>query len=154
VPGKLCNSLDASSPMPSQRIGIGNKRMKMGLDVYMFESEKTKDKSICSECGNENEIEYNRMLFSGYLTHNLNKVCDAVGIYELLWNPDKNGIDKANLLINSLEVALDKLKKNSDDLKKLYPENEFGTQESLLNFISAYLDACRKNPTATIKVRR
>ena len=45
-------------------------------------------------------------VYSRNITHNLNKMAEAAGIYTVLWRPDENGITKAHQCIEPLRTGL------------------------------------------------
>jgi hypothetical protein len=93
-------------------------------------------------------------VFSANITHNLNKMADAAGLYRPLWRPEEMGFTKAGELILWLETGLLGLKASPDRYKAMNPANGWGTYEGLVEFTEKYLNACRKYPEATISVGR
>lgn len=93
-------------------------------------------------------------VFDSNITHNLNKMADAAGIYEYLWRPDEINVVFAKELIDPLREGLHKLKSNPDLYKQYNPANGWGTYEQLVNFVQDYLDACYKYPDSKIEVCR
>ncbi len=91
---------------------------------------------------------------SANITHNLNEMADAVGIYKHLWRPDEIGITKAEQLIEPLRRGLEFLKKEPDYFKKFNPENGWGDYEGLVSFVQEYLSSCEENPDAEVSVSR
>lgn len=110
----------------------------MSLDVWMT-STKLVELTV---------FEYN-------ITHNLNKMADAAGIYKELWRPDEIGITHAHQLIEPLTKGLAKLKSDPKKYKAHYnPSNGWGNYEGLVKFVESYLKAARANPNAKIGVSR
>lgn len=101
----------------------------------------------------EVETETNEV-FSANITHNLGDMAMAVGIYEHLWRPEEIDIKKANQLIDPLRETLHKLKINPDEYKKYNPNNGWGSYDTLVTFISKYLDACYEYPESDVVVWR
>lgn len=93
-------------------------------------------------------------VFSSNITHNLRKMAEAAGMYQILWRPDEEGIQKAAALINPLEGGLAMLEENPDRFKILNPENGWGDYSGLVKFVKDYLDACKEFPTASVNVWR
>ena len=93
-------------------------------------------------------------VFDYNVTHNLNKMADAAGIYKHLWRPEELGIKKAEELIKPLEEGLSLLLSDPERFKKFNPPNGWGDYDGLVKFVSEYLNACRENPDATIEVSR
>ena len=93
-------------------------------------------------------------VYEANITHNLNSMADAAGIYEYLWRPEEVGVEKASQLINPLEVGLKRLRSNPDKYKKLNPSNGWGSYDDFVPWVASYLEACKRNPDATVKISR
>ena len=93
-------------------------------------------------------------IYSANITHNLNKMAEAAGIYKALWRPDEIGVTKASQLIPLLEAGLTRLEKNPDKFKKYNPSNGWGSYEGLVRFVKEYLTQCRRYPDADVIVCR
>lgn len=93
-------------------------------------------------------------LFSANITHNLNQMAAAVGIYEPVWRPDEIGITTAGELIEPLETGIKKLKANPDEYRPLSAKNGWGTYDQFIPWLEEYLVACRKYPKAKVGVSR
>lgn len=93
-------------------------------------------------------------VFRRNITHNLNRMADAAGIYMLLWHPDELGISKARDLIEALRLGLATLKADAARFELLNPSNGWGNYDSLLSFVEAYLAACERYPDADVRVSR
>lgn len=122
---------------------------------------------------NDNEAE-TTTVYSANITHNLNRMADAAGVYDVLWrpymlkNPPHFSNDEyskemefentqtiyANELIEPLREGLHKLKMNPEEYKKYNPENGWGSYDGLVSFIQDYLNACYKYKNAIVKVDR
>ena len=88
------------------------------------------------------------------VTHNLNRMADAAGIYEHLWRPDEIGVTKAVQLIEPLRAGLSKLLADPDNFRTFNPVNGWGDYEGLVDFVREYLSACEANPDADVSVDR
>jgi hypothetical protein len=117
----------------------------MSLDVYLNLLKK------CPHCGEALEPE---CVYSDNITHNLNKMAEAAGIYYELWRPEELGITTAKELISPLNAGLDRLLKNRSEYIQYNPSNGWGSYEGLLGFVASYLAACEANPEAIIEVSR
>jgi len=107
----------------------------MSLDVYLED-----------EDGNE--------LYSRNITHNLNKMADAAGVYKVLWRPEEIGIKYASQIIEPLTEGLTKLVVNKQEFEQYNPKNGWGDYEGLVMFCADYLQACKDNSDALISVSR
>lgn len=88
------------------------------------------------------------------ITHNLGRMANEAGIYEHLWRPGEIGIEKAAQLIEPLTAGLALMKSDPARFKAFDASNGWGTYEHFLPWIEKYLEACRENPDATVKVSR
>lgn len=90
-------------------------------------------------------------VFSENITHNLADMAKQVGVYEVLWRPDKCGFVHAGEIVERLENALALL--TSDITYDAYnAKNGWGTRQDLIAFIKKVLKACREHPNAHIRV--
>lgn len=92
--------------------------------------------------------------YSRNVTHNLTKMADAAGIYDPLWRPDAVGITHAKQLIESLTVGLELLRAEPNKFKALNPPNGWGDYDGFVAFVADYLEACKANPEAKVRVSR
>ena len=93
-------------------------------------------------------------VFSRNITHNLGRMADAAGIYEVLWRPDENGITKAQQCIEPLSVGLLELVRNRAKYEVYNSPNGWGLYEHFVPFVTAVLTACCDYPDAEISVSR
>ena len=107
----------------------------MSLDIYLMEMRPVE-------------------VFETNITHNLNRMAKAAGIYKHLWRPEEIGIAKACDLIEPLSAARDKMLANPDKYKQFDASNGWGTYEQFVPWLERYLDACRTFPNAQIQVSR
>ena len=112
----------------------------MGLNVYL--------KDIGVHSGEEFE------LYSDGITHNLNEMAEAAGIYEVLWRPEDEGIELASEIIPILEEGLEALIENPLYFEKFNPVNGWGTYDYLVRFCTNYLKACKLYPDSYVEVSR
>ncbi len=85
-------------------------------------------------------------VYRNNITHNLNSMADAAGIYMQLWRPSEVGITKASQLIEPLRAALDDLRERPEFFRKFNPKNGWGTYEGFLDFVESYVSACEQYP--------
>ena len=93
-------------------------------------------------------------VFSLNITHNLGEMAEAAGIYHHLWRPEEIGITTAEQLVEPLATGLQRLRADPIGFKRYDSPNGWGTYDGLVRFVSAYLDACREHPSATVRVWR
>ena len=93
-------------------------------------------------------------IYDRNITHNLNKMADAAGIYKHLWRPEEIGITKAAQLIEPLREGLALLLSDPERFKQFNPSNKWGCYDGLVDFVREYLSACEENPNATVSVSR
>lgn len=106
----------------------------MSLDVYLM---------VDDDC-----------VFDRNITHNLNTMADAAGIYLHLWRPEEIGITKAGELIEPLRNGLNALTESPSRFDEYRPENGWGSYAGLVEYVARYIEACRKYPDAEIRVSR
>ena len=107
----------------------------MGLDVYLKEVKPCKIWAIA-------------------ITHNLNTMAEAAGLYECMWRPEEMHITLASQMIHPLRCGIAVLKHDKEKLEKMNPENGYGSYDSLLRVAEKYLAACEENPNATVEACR
>ena len=93
-------------------------------------------------------------VFSANITHNLNVMAEAAGIYKHLWRPEELGIKTAAELVEPLRIGLQLLKSDPERFKKYSARNGWGTYEQFVPWIEEYLKACEENPEAEVSVSR
>lgn len=93
-------------------------------------------------------------VYSSNITHNLNKMAAAAGIYEVLWRPEELDLKYASELIPLIEEGLNKLKADPDYYKTFNSPNGWGKYEDFVPFVEEYLAACKENPDAEVSVSR
>ncbi len=139
----------------------------MSLDIYFFKNDvdfrkkRTDIDSLQEKLRNiQDEIEQleddyeNARLFSFNVTHNLNKMAEAVGLYEILWRPEEIGITVASQMILPLEEGIKELEANPDKYKTYNPPNGWGSYEDFARFCKSVLQKCRECPDAVIEACR
>lgn len=97
---------------------------------------------------------FTNVVFECNITHNLNTMADACGVYKCLWRPDEQGYKVAGDIIADLENGLKKLKDNPEHYKKYNPSNGWGDYDWLVDAVESTLEACKKFPHAVIKISR
>lgn len=92
--------------------------------------------------------------FSINITHNLNSMAEAAGIYQHLWRPEEIGVVHAKEMIQPLKDGLEKLEADPDKYRAFNAENGWGVYENFVPFVRAVLDACQQHPDAKVYVSR
>lgn len=136
----------------------------MGLDIFFYKAgvDIQKNKDDISDAYRrlqviKDEIEQlegdyeSTELFSGGITHNLNEMAKAVGLYDVLWHPEKIGITVASQMILPLEEGLEELELNPDKYKAYNPPNGWGSYKDFVSFCKMVLQKCRQYPEAIIE---
>lgn len=100
------------------------------------------------------KVEASNEVYHANITHNLNEMADAAGIYMCLWRPDEIGIEKASELEPLLYDGLHRLRSDPDKYTAHNPGNGWGTYEGLVSFVECYWLACKNNPDAIVVVSR
>lgn len=93
-------------------------------------------------------------VYQANITHNLNKMAGAAGIYETCWRPEEIGITKAGQLVPLLTDGLRRLKAQPDYFKQFNPSNGWGDYDGFLQWVKEYLEACEEHPEAEVRVSR
>lgn len=93
-------------------------------------------------------------VYESNITHNLGRMAAELGIYRHLWYPEEVGITKAVQLIEPLATGLALLKSDPARFSAFNSPNGWGLYEHLVQFVDNYLEACRGNPDATVRVNR
>lgn len=93
-------------------------------------------------------------VYEANITHNLNRMADAAGIYQHLWRPDEIGITKAKQLIQPLEEGLKLLQSDPERFEQYNASNGWGLYKHFVPWVSKYLGACREYPEAEVSVSR
>ena len=107
----------------------------MSLDVYLTATRPTE-------------------VFNANITHNLNKMAEAAGIYHHVWRPEELGITTAQELIEPLTRGLAAMRADPAKFHQFNPANGWGDYIGFINWLEQYLQACKLNPDATIQVSR
>jgi hypothetical protein len=144
----------------------GTAFMYEGSGIFIRENGQTKeisreewdtrypDREPVTFIPDDNDSDGMRTVFDGNITHNLNMMADAAGIYEHLWRPDEIGVTKAHQLIEPLTDGLAKLNSDPEKYKVHNPSNGWGSYTILVEFVAEYLAACRTYPNADVSVWR
>lgn len=114
----------------------------MSLDLYLTDPP-------CPTCGHADTY------WSWNITHNLNQMAKAAGVYEVLWRPEEVWEDpRAREAIGILDAGLKQLREDPDAFRKFNPENGWGKYEDLVEFVEETLEACKRWPHAVLQASR
>ena len=91
-------------------------------------------------------------VFDSNITHNLNKMAQACGVYKCLWRPKENGYELAAQIIPVLQDGLHQLRENPEKFKEFEASNGWGTYRNFVEFVDQVYKACLENPDAKISV--
>ena len=92
------------------------------------------------------------VVYSNNITHNLNKMAEAAGIYKHLWRPEEIGITEASDLLGPLLQGYSRLILERKWMEKHNASNGWGMYKDFLPFVSSYIEACVMYPEATVEV--
>lgn len=136
----------------------------MSLDLYFFKkdidikeiraniSDLYEKQRIIQNKIKQLEDDYDdALLYSINITHNLNKMAQEVGLYEVLWCPEEIGITFASQMILPLEKGIIELEAYPEKYKTLNPPEGLGSYEDFVAFCKSVLQRCRKYPDAVIE---
>lgn len=90
-------------------------------------------------------------VFETNITHNLNKMAEAAGIYEALWHPERLPSARAGDLIEPLTKGLMLLKLSPEYYSTFDALNGWGVYDDFVPFVEEYIKACREFPHATVE---
>jgi hypothetical protein len=99
-------------------------------------------------------------VYSGNITHNLGAMAREVvlssglNLYQVLWRPEESNLIYARDIAHLLDEGWNILMADPERFIKLEPENGWGSYEGLEKFVYNYLNACRLNPDAELRVSR
>lgn len=113
----------------------------MSLDIYLTTEP-------CPTCGRAETV------FDANITHNLGHMARVAGVYDCVWRPDENGIERALELIEPLRAGIAAMKDDPDRFRVFDSPNGWGLYENFLPWLEKLLEACEKHPTAHIAVSR
>ena len=116
----------------------------MSLDLSL------EGRRCCSKCGHSDDPE-SIEFFSANITHNLNSMFEAAGLYQILWYGDGY---VAQDVIADLEAGLRDMVKRREFYETFNASNGWGKYEHALPWLRGVIAACRKYPTATLRCSR
>jgi hypothetical protein len=99
-------------------------------------------------------------VYSGNITHNLGIMAKEVvlsngmTLYDVLWRPDEQEFKFARDISDLLDEGWNILLSDPERFQKFDPPNGWGSYEGLEKFVCNYLNACRFNPAAELRISR
>jgi hypothetical protein len=99
-------------------------------------------------------VENEDILYDCNITHNLGKMADAAGIYQVLWRPEELGFTKAGQIVEILAEGVAQLATEKAKFEAYDSPNGWGLHKHFLPFCVNYLAACKEFPEAIIHVSR
>ena len=126
----------------------------MSLDVSLHIDTSPDEIETCPHCGGTGKTDLRKWVFDANITHNLNRMAEAAGIYQHLWRPEEIGITKARQLIEPLREGLKRMRANPEKFEALNPSNGWGSYGVFVLWIEKYLRACAEYPDADVSVSR
>lgn len=125
----------------------------MSLDFSLYiGDERIED---CPHCDGKGKINRGREeVCDENITHNLNRMADAAGIYDCLWRPEEHGIVKASQMIEPLRAGLQKLQADPAHFRQFDAPNGWGKYEHFVPFVSKILSRCEEYPDADVRAWR
>lgn len=124
----------------------------MSLDVVLFR-ELPEVHCVCT-CGHKHKSPASSTVFIWHIPHDLEEMARRAGIQEALWSPDERGIFTAKQLIRPLTEGLELLRAAPHFFKLFNPSSGRGNYHTLIEFVEAYLAACKEYPETTIHISR
>ncbi len=90
------------------------------------------------------------------ITHNLNGMAEAAGIYGCLWRPEEQDppIKTAAQCVPFLRAGLADLKAGPAKFRLFSAKNGWGTYEQFVPWVEKVLAACEANPDALVSASR
>jgi hypothetical protein len=122
----------------------------VSLNIYLVQP---KTSCVCGGICHSHTGEFDE-LFDANITHNLNKMAEAAGIYDIIWRPDENNVRSAGEIIERLDAGIADMKARPEHFKQFNPENGWGSYDAFMPWLDKLLAACKEYPNAEIKVSR
>lgn len=107
----------------------------MSLDVYL-------EKMVLTD------------VYSDNITHNLGKMAQEAGLYDVLWRPEETGLKTGADLIPHLAAGLSRLRADRAHFEQFNPPNGWGDYVGLICFVDQLLQACTEHPDARVRTCR
>lgn len=149
-PPSICRDCGASNIHTHLLLPFDDEATPLSLDVSLYEAIE----HTCSHCNKLDYIDSRHKLFDANITHNLTTMAEEAGLYNVVWRPEENGIERAEQLIPFLEKGVATMKANRPQFEKFNAPNGWGLYEHFVPWLERYLAACQEHPTAFVYASR
>lgn len=122
----------------------------MSLDLSLLGEPRTVP-CRCERCDHEHEREDRERFYDANITHNLARMFDEAGIYQILWHGDDL---VAGDVLPRLEAALVEMRADPERFRAFEPTNKWGSYEDAMAFLRRVIEMCREHPTARLRCSR
>jgi hypothetical protein len=122
----------------------------MSLDIWLARPTHV----TCPNCDHKVECSGGSVDFEANITHNLNAMASAAGIYRAIWRPEECGVKTGRDLAAAIKEPIEEMKKNPDKYRAYDAKNGWGTYEHFIPWLDTLLAACNDYPDHIIGVSR
>jgi hypothetical protein len=126
----------------------------MSLDIYVYiqatdqhDPEDIEQHAKVDESGEKVPLVE---VYWANITHNLNQMASAAGIYQVLWRPGYEYTPITPEVCQQLEEGLAKLKADPEEYKKYNAPNGWGLYQHFVPFVEGVLEAVKSAPNGWI----
>lgn len=112
----------------------------MSLDLYFD------DPFVRAACKPGEYVEH---VYQANITHNLNRMAGAVGLYTWLWRPEEEHVTRAGELTWPLFLGIATLLADPERFDRLSADNGWGTYDQFLPWLIEVYRATLRYPDAT-----
>jgi hypothetical protein len=124
----------------------------MGLDITLTIATEP-EHVTCNHCGHTKTVD-TRVVFEAHITHNVHAMAMLARVYEPIWHPWDNGVEKAKDLIPGLSKGLQRIQRNRGEFNAVQAWNGWGTRVQFEEWLERLLKACTEYPEAKVGVTR
>jgi len=120
----------------------------VSLDISLISLTVEPIPCVCLGCGNEHTREVRPQPYSANITHNLEPMARAAGIYAALWRGED--VETAADLAIVLHEGLTILRADPERFKRYDAPNGWGTYRDFVPWLEGLLQACDEHPDAQV----
>ncbi len=124
----------------------------MGLDITLT-IETEPEQVTCNHCGHTKTVD-TRVVFEAHITHNVQAMARLAQVYEPIWQPRDNGVERAKDLISALNKGLQRIRHTPGEFDALEAWNGWGTRAQFEGWLERLLMTCTKYPEAKVGILR